>query len=310
MGPRCRMKMLPSITMRLALMFQQHVCSADWFAFSAHPNLDEALQRLYAEGQAAWPQIQLAPEQVVVFLARQLPPEVAEPAVMATLRARELFLLCAFALGHRTAQTIITQEYLPAVRLALQKLGTSDAMIADIQQDLCGRLIERQDPQVVRRGYAGRGELAGWLRTAAVREALLRHKRGRKECALDAAAEARLPDQHQSPHGALFTGHLKEAFQTALRQAVAALSSRERNLLRYHFVLRLNIDQIGSIYQIHRTTAGRWVARAQDRLIAETRQRFSVLAEVSEESMPNMMQQLQSHLSLNLGSVLKTIAES
>lgn len=295
--------------MTLARLFQEHAAPAASLALVAHPILDAELRRLHTEGQAAWPQIELTAEQLTLFLARQLPPEATEPEALADLRGSELYLICAFNLGQPAAQMILQRDYMPAVRRVLMERGISESLIADIQQDLCGRLIEKQDPAIVRQGYSGRGALAAWLRTVAVREAELRRKRGQRELGLDFEAESMLRDPHKSPESALVAGSLKQAFHAAFREAVAALSSRERNLLRYHFLLRHSIDQIGDIYRVHRSTAARWVARAEEHLIAETRERFAQRAEVREQSLPNVMEELRSQLSINLGSMLRSAAE-
>lgn len=79
--------------------------------------------------------------------------------------------------------------------------------------------------------------------------------------------------QGRSREQTMLSGQLKEAFQLAFRDAVNALTSRERNLLRYHYLSDLSIDQIGTLYHVHRATAARWVAQARERLISDTRKR-------------------------------------
>jgi RNA polymerase sigma-70 factor (ECF subfamily) len=295
--------------MMLVELFRQHAAPALWAAFAAHTSFEETLWRLHREGQAAWPQFQLTPAQLTAFLARQLPAEAAEPQALATLRVRELYLLCAFGLHDRQAQAVIEAEYMPRVRQVLLQQGTPEAVIADIQQELCSRLIERQDPTVERRGYAGRGDLGSWLSTTAVREAGLRRKRGQREVAFDPASQSALPDQRNNPETTALTGNLKDALKAAFREALASLSSRERNLLRYHFLAALSAEQIGDIYRVHRATAARWVARAQEQLTQRTRDCFVRRTQVSEESLPHVMAELHSQLSMNLESLLKGTAE-
>lgn len=295
--------------MTLAHLFQQHALPAVSLALAEHPSLDAELRRLHREGQATWPQLPIAPEAFTIFLSRQLPPEALEPEALNALRGGELYLICAFNLGQPAAQEILQKEYLSAVRRVLLERGIEEAMIADIQQELCGRLIEKQDRTVMRRGFSGRGHLAGWLRTVAVREAELRRKRGRREHTLDSDLGSMLPDPNRGPEASLLTGSLKQAFYASFREAVAVLSSRERNLLRYYFLMRLRIDEIGGIYQVHRATAARWVARAEEHLLTETRERFARRAELGEQSLPHVMQELKSQLSVDLGSMLRAAAE-
>lgn len=295
--------------MTLARLFQQYAASDVWAATALHTDLEAVLGRLHQDGQAAWPQLRLTPEQLVTFLARQLPPESATPEAVGALRVRDLYFLCAFVLRQRAADIVMQTEYLPKVRQALLQHGTPEALIADIQQDLCKRLIEQQDPKVGRRGYSGRGELAGWLCTVALREVGQRHKRRQREVGLDQSAAERLLDQHKDPEMDLLTGTLKQAFHEAFREALAALTSRERNLLRYHFLAGLSIDQIGDIYHVHRATAARWLTRTQEVLGTQTRERFLLRTQLSADSLPFIMDQIKSQLSVNLGNLLKSKAE-
>jgi RNA polymerase sigma-70 factor, ECF subfamily len=226
------------------------------------------------------------------------------------LRARDLYLVCALGLGDRLAQTIFETEYMPRVRHALLQFGTSEPGIADIKQNLYGRLLEKQDVTVVRSGYGGRGDLGSWLCTCAIREAGHRARRGQRELALEQASEEILRDLRNSPESATLTGRLKEVFQQSFKEAIATLSSRERNLLRYHFLAELTIDQIGTLYHVHRATAARWVARAQENLVKKTRELFVVRAQVNTESLPRIMELIESQLSVNHGNVLKGAPES
>lgn len=270
--------------------------------------LEAALWRMYHEGATSWPQIPVSAEKFAQFLGRQLPSEAALRE-LAGLRARDLYLVCALGLGDRTAQTIFEGEYMQRVRHALLQFGTSEPGIADIKQNLYGRLLEKRDGTVVRLSYGGRGDLGSWLCTCAIREAGQRHKKQQRELALEHASEEILRDLHSSPEVATLTGRLKQVFQESFKEAIATLSSRERNLLRYHFLAELSIDQIGAIYRIHRATAARWVAKAQERLVKKTRELFVLRAQVNAESLPRIMELIESQLSVNLGNVLKGSTE-
>jgi RNA polymerase sigma-70 factor (ECF subfamily) len=62
------------------------------------------------------------------------------------------------------------------------------------------------------------------------------------------------------------------AFQKALRDAVAALSAQERNVLRMHVTGQCSIDEIGRAYNVHRATAARWLDRSRARIYETVRQ--------------------------------------
>ena len=102
----------------------------------------------------------------------------------------------------------------------------------------------------------------------------------------------------------------KTTFEDAMRSALAAMSSRERNLLRYHFVERLSIDRLAELYKVHRATAARWIVRAQQHLAEETRARFAAQIPVAADSMPRLLAMVRSKLDLSLSAVLPQIPEA
>lgn len=290
--------------MNLSQLFHQHAASAN-----LDDSLNEPLHELHRAGQSRWPQLLVTPEQFVGFLARQLPPALHISQQLETLRPSDLYLVCALWLRQPAAEEILEARYMPRVHEVLLRLGISAPIIDEIQQDLYIRLIERQDDAITRRGYSGRGELTGWLCTCAVREARRRQKRAQREVTLEQTASTVLLNTKQTPELEVLTGHMKAAFQRAFEGAIAALTSRERNLLRYHFLSRLSMEQIGSIYRVSRATAARWVAHAQERLGQMTRERFLTDTEVSAESLPRIMSLIQSRIGIDLSTLLHEAAE-
>lgn len=297
--------------MRLAKLFSEHSAHAGDSVATSLERLDGALWQMVESGRREWPQIEIAPEEFVRFLAKQLPPEAHGEAELPSLRAGDLYLVCALGVGHPAATLAFENEYMPAVHRALQRIQTPDSLIADIIQGLYGYLLERQNaPQgvlVSRRGYAGRGALKGWLCTCAVHQAGRLHRRKRREVDLDQSPSEVLPDQGKSPELSLLTGEMKSLFESAFREAVAALSSRERNLLRYHFLSALSIDQIGIIYRVHRATAARWVNEARARLATLTRKKFLLAAPIHAKSYAEILALVRSQLAVNLASLLKQV---
>lgn len=88
-------------------LFYQHILPAISDPFVESMPLREALWQLFRKGQKCRPQLQITPEQLVVFLARQLPPVVRSPEQLTTLQAGDLHLVCAFGIGNQVAQEIL-----------------------------------------------------------------------------------------------------------------------------------------------------------------------------------------------------------
>lgn len=296
--------------MRLAQLFSQHAARAGSAAVADPETLAKALWQLVEAGQASWPQIELSPEEFVTFLAKQLPSGLTL-AELSSLRAGALYLVCALGHGHPVALAAFETEYMPEVRRTLLRLDTPEPVIADIIQALYSHLLERQNaPQgamAARRGYAGRGELKGWLCACAVHHAGRLNRRERRDVDLEQVPATVLPGQGKSPELALLTSEMKELFEAAFRDAVRALTSRERNLLRYQFLDGLSIDQIGALYHVHRATAARWIIQARERLASQTRKRFLAAAPMHTQSFSDVMALVHSQLSLNLVNLLKQV---
>jgi RNA polymerase sigma-70 factor (ECF subfamily) len=262
--------------------------------FAAAPDLEAALAGLVAGGRDAWPEIRVDGAAFLGFLGCTLPEEAA--ADLGALRAGELYLVCAYVLGAPGAGAALETHYMPRVRAALARLGTPAALVADIQQELRERLVAMAAPDDDRRGYAGRGDLAAWLCVSAVREAGKRRERGKRERPLGEAEAALLVSPERDPEMAHLRATYKEEFQSAFARALAALTSRERNLLHYHFVERRTIDQIGALYGVHRATAARWINEAREALCLRTRDILAERVSLSQEGFHRLLGLIESQV--------------
>lgn len=295
--------------MSLVALFRANAQPKSAQALAELPDAEVLLQRLYGQGQAQWPQLAVPDESFVRFLARQLLPEALRPESLPRLQLGDLFLICALGLGMPAAQTVLQQQYMPRVRRALLKQGITEDLIADMQQRLFQLLLEAQEPGATVRGYAGHGELVSWLCTCAIREANLRRKREDRLRSLDEIAEDLLLQVGKGPELDAMRRDLKLHLRAALQQALAELSRRERNVLRYHFLAGHSIDVIGDIYHVHRATAARWLAHAQTRLVERTRALFMQAVELHVDSLPRVWDLLGSQLSISLGSLLRSATD-
>src|SRR5262249_27245406 len=91
-----------------------------------------------------------------------------------------------------------------------------------------------------------------------------------------------------------------EVFQLALRESVAALSSRQRLLLRQHYTFALSAEQIGAVYGVHRVTAHRWLTEAREELRAQTLEKLQ--ARLGLEDLQSLVRLVQSQLDVSLRS--------
>lgn len=266
----------------------------------------EAAETLRQKGQSLYPDIAVPSDRFATFLVHCLPAAPLPAASLEALAAGDLYLSCAYGLGIKAAQDRVEQAHFARIARRLARMAIPPALVADVLQDLRCRLVEQTDPGFSGRGYAGRGSLGGWLFVAAVRIAERRAGRVRQERP-DEGLWDNAVDRHilaQDPEMEHIIESSKATFEAALRDALEALSSRERNLLRYYFVEKLGIDRLAELYGVHRATAARWILQAQKRLAEQVHQRFAAQIPIAADSMPRLVALLRSKLDLHLSAVL------
>lgn len=284
--------------MSLAHHFLSHVPEDRRASFATAADLEVALTHLIEAGRAAWPAIALPPATLIVFLARCLPAESA--GELRALRAGDLYLACAYGLGIPGAVEALERRYMSRVATALSRLGTPALVIDDVQQELRQRLVEMQKALPNRKAYAGRGELSGWLCVCAVRDANRRRGRERQIGRLEGSEAVLLASPHEDPEMAYLQKTYKRELSRAFQEALASLSSRERNLLRYHFIDGLSIDRIGMLYGVHRATAARWINRVRETLSTRTREGFTRRVSLSQEGFQRVLGLIESQIGVQL----------
>lgn len=290
--------------MSLVNLFERSVRTETWAHFAALPDLQSVLERFAQAGQSAWPAVKLDADVFIAFVARHLPESVQSVADFFALRAADIYLVCAYGLGDRHAGEVIERQYFPKVQQALRRVNTSDAMIDDIGQELRRILIEMHDPAITRCGYSGRSELASWLCLCALRETALLQKREQRERSLEHAALELIPADGHDPEISTLIRHYHSEFEAAFAEAVQALTPHERNLLRFHCLHQMNVDQIALIYQVHRATAARRVSAARERVVTDTRRRFAQRILVHTGSLPRILELVQAQAGLSVGHIL------
>src|SRR5262249_7365534 len=150
------------------------------------------------------------------------------------------------------------RRYLKGMGATLARIDRSPAFVDEVRQSVRERLfIAKAGARPKIAEYRGHGSLDGLVRVVAMRAALGLH-RGEEPGAASAEEEDDALAAKTAPGGdaelSLIKAHYRSAFKAAFEVALAALSSRERNVLRLHLLDGLNIAQIGAVYGTHRAT--------------------------------------------------------
>lgn len=250
----------------------------------------DPLDVAYARAAAAWPTLQVTRARFT---------EAASGADPGSLAAEDLYLACACADGDARAIALLETHYMAPLARSLAARFRDDAMLSEVLQRLRIRALA---PDGGIASYRGRGRLASWLRVAAIRlHATLAGARGHEPLPEDAlVSPALLPEVEalRREHG--------EVMSAALREAIAALASRDRALLQLCYVDGLSMDRIGTIYGVNKGTVSRWLASIREKLRDAVVARVAETTGASAAEIQSLLGAVASSLDVSLGGLLRS----
>lgn len=267
--------------------------------------LDQQLTGAWAAAREEWPDLDVPAEEFAAHLGRVAAGTIDPATSIRELATTDLYLACAAVHGSARALTAFESHTFGEINSAAAALRAADADVEEVKQVIRTQLFVSDGirPPVIA-DYAGRGSLRGWVRVIATRELLRMRRKSRKEIPLE---EHILHDQETQGDPEL--DRLKHAYReqvaSALRDAIERLETRERLLLRYQICDRLNIDEIGAIYQVHRATAARWLGKARSALLSLTKERLAIILSVDPGETDSILRLVQSQLDVSLESRLR-----
>lgn len=244
------------------------------------------------------------------YLALKLESGEISPDSSMKLRLGDLFVAAACYHGDTCALDYIEKAVLAKLGPTLTRGGNSSADVDDALQVLRERLFvgNKARPAKISE-YNGMGRLFSWARIAAIRILQNRSRKTRREVQVD-------PDRLWDtllPTGDVEVEHLKKIYQDSFRRALALavddLSSRERVLLWQHAVKCVSSEQLGALYQVHRTTVSRWIFAAQETLLKGTRQQLTQELKLSPGELDSVLRLIQSQFETGIGDLLTANAK-
>lgn len=266
--------------------------------------LGAALTHLVQQARSQWPQLELPPTAFVEHLAERIPQVEDVVQLLAGLFASDLYLAMAALTGQRFAIAEIHRRLAPPSLLAMQ-LRLERSLLEDLGQRLSEAvLVARPGRPAQLTNYSGRGPLNRWLQAAALHAAMNMRRTLR-----DVPEGLRLGDeatQLADPELGFIREAYRDDFSAAFREALLALTPRDRNVLRLHLSHRLNIERIGTCYGVHRTTVARWIAHAREQLLVHTRTELARRLRLSGSEVDSMVRLLRSQLSESIVRCLGT----
>ena len=253
--------------------------------------------------RAAWPDVALPDEPFVQHLGDRVRPDEDPSAALTALKTTDLYLACAAARGDAAAIAAFEQTLLARVGQFIARVETSPHFVAEVTQALRIKLFVGTDGHGRLSQYSGRGALDSWVCAAALRTAYdLRRAENRH--AHDHDGDLDVLAASEDAELELLRARYRDDFRAALRDGISALDTRARTLLRLYFLERLTMEQIGTIYRVHETTALRWVAQARETVIERVRATIKQKLQLSASECEELMGLLSSRLDVTVRRLL------
>ncbi|MCH9682094.1 MAG: sigma-70 family RNA polymerase sigma factor [Deltaproteobacteria bacterium] len=225
------------------------------------------------------------------------------------LNAGDLYLAVICGRGEAAGLRRFSAAYGAELDRAIAKSPTLGLSAPEFRQLVLDRLFVHEDdrpPRIL--SYRGRGTLKAWVRVMASRFIIdLSRRRSEPASEGDDALADRLAGGDDTE-----LDYLRHAYgpqlSTAFGQAVAALTVRQRNLLRQRYLHELSAGALARLYGVHRSTVFLWLDKARAALLEQVR---TALAErVPGHQLESMVGMLGSGLQVSVRRMLDSKLET
>jgi RNA polymerase sigma-70 factor (ECF subfamily) len=272
--------------------------------------LDDALAAIWSTSIAAWPVLASQPERVGGQLAGGIDDDADPEQAFAAIAAEDLALACACASGDDAAIAAFDARLGSDIDLACARGGEAAPPRDEFRQRVRERLFVAAGREPRIGAYGGRGTLRAWVRVTAARVLI---DIVRKATPPDApASDTRIFDRAAESGDAELEYMRKTygaAVPDAMAQGLAALTVRQRNLLRQRYLSGLSTDRLATMYGVHRATAFRWLEEARLALFAAMRAALGQRLAIADRELDSMIDLLASRVDVSMRRLLDSRIE-
>ncbi len=272
--------------------------------------LEVQLQCAWEAGRDPWPQLSLPANTFIRHLAQRLPQGSEGRPLMQWLDQlvlADLYLACACIHEVPAAIPLLESHYLAKLPALLGHLNMPTVVLDDVCQLVRIHLLmgsQGTGPHLAE--YTGRGALLSWIRVMALRMALRQSTSIRQAPAENVLAvlEA-MPAPGADTELYLIKHRYRPEFRHALCEAFASLSAEQRYQLRLHFVERLSMTEMSTLFRVNQSTVSRWLKSARQAVHVETKRLVRERLGLSTNEFTSLMRAIESDFGLSLSEVLK-----
>lgn len=267
------------------------------------------LAQLWSNAAVGWADVSVDSEKFAEYLGARAP-EVAGEGVLQTLHTADLYLACACSHGQEQALAAFEEHCGREWERGIARFSLQAAESAEIRQALRTRLFVAAEQEAAHiQRYSGKGAIQAWYRTTTVRATIdyLRatDRQQRLHVSRDLDDHVALVDLELDYLKRNYRQEFKQSFHAALR----ALTSEDRNLLRYQVLEELTLEEIGLIYGLHLTSIARRLQKLRQLLLASTREHLQERLRVDDEELESIMRLIGSRLDVSISAVLGGVSK-
>jgi RNA polymerase sigma-70 factor (ECF subfamily) len=261
----------------------------------------------------------LAARDVVISLAQRLserPEEVVGVDVLQDVHAQDLGLAIACERGADAALREFDRRFTPDMDRAIARspnLGIGRDEFRQIVREKLFVAVGAGESSAKKKiaSWSARAPLAGWVRVVCARAVVdLSRRREDRELLVGGAGDDALFERLRSsadPELAALRRRFVDLLPAAFRAGLAALTPRQRNLLRQRYLHGVAASAIATAHGVHRATAFGWIEEARQALLAGARRHLAEAAR--DAALESVVQLLGSELHVSLGRLLGADAE-
>jgi RNA polymerase sigma-70 factor (ECF subfamily) len=263
--------------------------------------LEQLLEDKAARAREAWTTFDVPDTTFLEYLADRLPEE-GSLRDLEEQRESDLYLACACCQASEEAINAFERTCVRPLDAALLRVRCGPDVVDEVKQRVRSTLLlsKGEDPPRLA-SYQGRGALTNWVRVTAMRLAFRLLKKQNKDVALE---DYHLEDHLQDVETDHLKQHYQAEFRLAFEEAFATLSAKERNLLRMSILEKLDSEALGTMYNVHRTTAARWLSSARDSLSKATKKALRMRLRISQAELESVLRLVRSRIDLSVRRLL------
>ncbi len=265
-----------------------------------------ALVHALAEARSRYNTVDVADQAFATYVGERLKDTEGDAGSIASRATSDLYLACACVGGNKNALATLDKEVLAILPAAMSRLKLNSAAVEEAIQRARTKLLVGNDGLGKLTDFSGTGDLRGWVKVITIRDALRTARKEKREVSLSDELEAALPSTDIDPDLAyqrrLYHGEFKVSFESAVDE----LEPRERSLLRQSIVFGATVDQIATVYQVHRATSARWIAKARENLGNKTRTHLRERLSINDQQFESIVRMIESQMDLSIERLLAT----